>query len=74
MTEKSRKVNESQIDFLKPCPFCDNADDDMLSVFDDKDYIKKHRWYVYCHECGAQGPRAGSEKDAIDRWNKEVKE
>ena len=22
MTEKSEKVNESQIDFLKPCPFC----------------------------------------------------
>lgn len=24
MTEKSGKVNESQIDFLKPCPFCKN--------------------------------------------------
>lgn len=22
MTEKSAKVNENQIDFLKPCPFC----------------------------------------------------
>lgn len=24
MTEKSGKVNESQIDFLKPCPFCNS--------------------------------------------------
>lgn len=53
---------------LKPCPFC-KAEGDMLSVWEDNDYIEKMRKYVYCHKCGAQGPRAETDEEAVEGWN-----
>lgn len=71
--EKSGKVNESQIDFLKPCPFCGNHRDNIyIGVFwedhDDPYFVTK------CHECGASGPYAKEKEKAIESWNRRVKE
>lgn len=65
MSEKSTKVNESQIDFLKPCPFC-GAD----AIAWDKLYP-----HVRCsnHECEVAIFRYTLE-EAIEKWNRRVKE
>lgn len=46
----------------KPCPFCGNAVD---SVALEDDYGNRN---VRCR-CGARGPSADNEREAIDLWN-----
>lgn len=71
--EKSRKVKECQIDFLKPCPFCGSK-----SVQCTQD-IYGH-WGV---ECLARGCHAyltnakwasENKETAIELWNKRARE
>ena len=70
--EKSGKVNESQNDFLKPCPFCGSRDNIHVNVFwedhDDPYFVTK------CHGCGASGPYADKKEKVIENWNRRVKE
>ena len=58
--EKSEKVNESQNDFLKPCPFC-GVGDARLS----QDVWCK----IYCPICGATMTDQ-SRQGVIDKWNR----
>jgi Lar family restriction alleviation protein len=51
---------------LKVCPFCR---DRAASVEGDAPRI-----YVECHGCGARGPDADTELEAIARWNREPRE
>ena len=30
-------------------------------------------WYVFCNDCGARGPKAKSEAEAIAAWNRREK-
>ena len=74
MTEKSRKVNESQIDFLKPCPFCGS---DNLDVLEDTTmhpplWLIRH-WDDDCILYG-NSHRYSSKEQAIESWNKRVRE
>lgn len=72
-TEKSEKVNESQIDFLKPCPFC--GSDNVHTVQDYQGY-----WFVCCDAYGCRAEHGNHkwpferERDAIESWNRRVKE
>lgn len=69
--EKSAKVNESQIDFLKPCPFCGSTD---VSLIQDR----YGSWGIECHGymCHAYLTnskwRCERRVDAIALWNKRV--
>ncbi len=68
--EKSRKVNESQIDFSKPCcPFCGCK---QMMTWHIGHYDKP--WIAECCRCQAQGPHADTEKEAIELWNRRVEE
>ena len=49
---------------LKPCPFCQERN--KLCV----EQAGKEIIYVFCGNCGAEGPVCGSREDAIDAWNK----
>lgn len=66
MTEKSGKVNEIQIDFLKPCPFCQSGN---VQAFDIGD-----TFILYCNDCCATGPEADTREGAIEKWNRRVGE
>lgn len=48
---------------LKPCPFCDGMDTDMIEQ-DDKEYFM-----VGCLRCWTQGPSKITEAEAIAAWN-----
>lgn len=65
MTKKSEKVNESQIDFLKPCPFC-GADAVLFEV-------KPIWWYAQCTDCRCYQV-SHFKNETISKWNKRVKE
>lgn len=54
---------------FKPCPFCGL----YLAVTWHIGHLDKP-WIVNCYECGAEGPRAKTEKEAIELWNKRAKE
>ena len=60
------------MDKLKPCPFCGGeAETVTIGIFFDVDYsygIKCTR----CHACSSM--RCGSEKKAIEAWNRRVGE
>lgn len=72
MSEKSEKVNESQIDFLKPCPFCKAHGSD---VYVDEFWERYDEpYFVTCHGCGACGPYADTKEKAIENWNRRVGE
>lgn len=61
--EKSGKVNESQFDFLKPCPFC-GVGDARLS--------QGVWWKIHCPICGAAISDL-SRKGVIDKWNRRAR-
>lgn len=67
--EKSRKVNERQIDFLKPCPFC-GADQCELTVKEDE-----HGPFIYCACCDSIYTLAnGTLEMMMEGWNRRVGE
>lgn len=54
---------------LEPCPFCRK----QLAITWHIGHFTKP-WVVECYGCGAQGPRAYDEKEAIELWNRRVSE
>ena len=44
-----------------PCPFCQTSDVRSMEIDTDV-------WAVYCRQCGAIGPNAGSEQLAHQKW------
>ena len=53
---------------LKPCPFCGSDD---LIVCESK---KRAYFYVSCYECGAECGGCEGLEEAIEEWNRRVKE
>ena len=58
-----------------PCPFCGTSPEDHdegspILYVDFQD----DAWFVKCSNCGAKGPRAAIEEEAIERWNRRVTE
>lgn len=69
MTEKS-EVNESQNDFLKPCPFCGAKAMLVYCV-----HGIGANWGVECTETHAHRMEFGGTQDeVIKEWNQRVKE
>ena len=62
--EKSGKVNESQIDFLKPCPFCGSTRIRFA-------YHSKH--WVVCEKCGGSSGMYPSDEEAALMWNRRAR-
>lgn len=54
---------------LKPCPFCGN---DPAVAYHLEHFFKP--WVVECCKCWARGPCGCDEKEAIELWNRGVKE
>lgn len=57
---------------LKPCPFCGNT---HLSVYEQYDW--KYKWLyfeVHCNNCGARSYSDDTAKQAVENWNRRVKE
>ena len=48
---------------LKPCPFCGGTDAYAYCIYA-PDY------WVYCPDCGADGPERSSTEQAIEAWNR----
>ena len=48
---------------LKPCPFCEGV---CLYLHQETE----EQWLVVCLDCGASGPYAASDKQAISAWNR----
>ena len=74
MTELVTTRHNSSSEELKPCPFCGNADKDLLSALWDDDYIGPLQWAVFCHRCSTNDPRCKSEAIAIENWNRRTSE
>lgn len=45
------------------CPFCER--DSSLTILE----FEEGSWAVTCNDCGAAGPTAISEQEALDRWH-----
>lgn len=55
---------------INPCPFCDDKKVVVSPPSNDPgDDIVLQSWQVYCHFCGAAGPRGETEEEAIKAWN-----
>ena len=70
--EKSTKVNESQIDFLKPCPFCGSTDVHLIENDRGKSEVS-----ITCKDCNVWVDHmfdAMSREEAIELWNRRVNE
>ena len=66
--EKTEKVNESQIDILKPCPFCGSTNLEIR--YDERDCC-----YIQCLMCDAwvsTGIFEPSYEDIVELWNRRV--
>ena len=76
------------MDELKPCPFC-GGEGTMVSRVDKVLILSGKCWFIQCKKCGSQGAEcyehlAAPEKeykainqawkDAIEAWNRRVKE
>lgn len=72
MIEKTGKVNESQIDFLKPCPFCGSVE---IHTYEPTMYEMGNDASVNCENsvCEAE-VRGRTLKEAISKWNRRVNE
>lgn len=54
-------------DYFLPCPFCGDSDLEIIeSEFEDTEL--DYGLTVYC-SCGAQGPAAKTEDEALLKWN-----
>ena len=75
MVEKSEKVNESQIDFLKPCPFCGS---DQIEIKIDEyapEGYKVDWWMIHCLSCSAEYRNIHCDREGVlDGWNRRVNE
>jgi Lar family restriction alleviation protein len=62
-------MNQSGLD---PCPFCGSNEVEPYWVdpSDDPDDAFANLWGTSCSACEAEGPRAGTELDAIAAWNR----
>ena len=57
--------------YFLPCPFCGDSDLEIIeSVFEDIE--EGYGITMYC-DCGAQGPAARTENEAILKWNSRFK-
>jgi Lar family restriction alleviation protein len=68
--EKSGKVNEGQIDFLKPCPFCGSTDVHLVDNDPGKSEVS-----ITCKDCNVWVDHmfdAMSNEEAIALWNRRV--
>ena len=69
--DKSRKVNESQIDFLKPCPFC-KGNVELRDKFDGTDETS----FFHCTNCHMWFEkfvwRGYGHAHIIEEWNRRV--
>ena len=66
------KANESQIDFLKPCPFCGSTDVHLIENDHGKSEVS-----ITCKDCNVWVDHmfdAMSREEAIELWNRRVKE
>lgn len=54
---------------IKPCPFCECG---QMMTWHIGHFAKP--WIVECTKCSASGPHADTEKEAIELWNKGVRE
>ncbi len=60
-----------QQDYFLPCPFCGDCELEIIeSEFEDNQ--EGEGLTVYC-DCGAQGPAARTEEEAILKWNSRFK-
>ena len=56
------------------CPFCETGPEDhdegspLLHTVCEGD-----AWFVECSNCGAKGPMAVAEEEAVEQWNKAAK-
>lgn len=69
---KVRKVNESQFDFLKPCPFCGSEDVHLIENDRGKSEVS-----ITCKDCNVWVDHmfdAMSKEEAIELWNRRVSE
>ncbi len=53
---------------LKNCPFCEGTT--FILNKRPKDKEESVKYWVYCHECGLNGPKLVNEVDAINLWNR----
>lgn len=54
-------------DYFLPCPFCGDSEMEIIeSLFEDTEF--DYGLTVYC-SCGAQGPAAKTEDEALLKWN-----
>lgn len=51
-----------------PCRFCNNSQVNAFYQFGDN----RDRISVFCTKCGAKGPVADSEEDAVRLWNEGI--
>ena len=65
---------------IKPCRFCKTTegegDDEgkyLRKTVSFSKFERQQLWHVECDICGAQGPEAHTEEEAINRWNSGVK-
>ena len=62
-----RSTINSQADLcIESCPFCSSMHVGLEGSTSDS------RWFVIC-DCGAMGPEADSEAEAIAAWNKAIR-
>ena len=56
------------------CPFC--LSDDIQTATDDYTYgaFRYEYWFACCPDCGARGPMAKTEEEAIRFWNDRTEE
>ena len=54
---------------LKPCPFCLSYDMRVgIDYWNEKNYRPKF-WFACGPDCGARGPIADTEDEAVQYWN-----
>ena len=73
MTEKSEKVNESQIDFLKPC-LCGSSVPPIVSAYRKELFVPNDWVHIKCPSCGWGTTIFATLEQAVDEWNRRVKE
>lgn len=64
--DKEANVQEKFEDGLKPCPFCGESETLIVRPGEKSDF------YIYCHNCWAQGPPRSDEEQVMMRWSQRV--
>ena len=63
-----KKVSEKWPEELKPCPFCGDAD---IEIIESSEYYDEFE--VQCQECGARSDWENTRRKVVADWNKRVK-